>query len=297
MTEDEIIDAEENDSLDAEIDEGEELERHEAELTDELDPLDEISDTRPETFISDLSLKGQIEAILFASPKPMTVEDIIPLLCMGEDPVLALEVKLIMEKLVSKFEGEDSGFCLVNLGTHGYQFQTLGSAAPNMEKLFASRPRPLSRAALETLTIVAYRQPCTRAVVEFIRGVDSGSIMKNLLDRDLIRCVGRREDLGRPMLFGTTEEFLQVFGISSLNDLPPLAALQTDSETMATALEDLNKLEQAEGSGEIEVEQYLEDDSRDPDETKIGAPIDAQDIEDIGYSTVSATSADPELSS
>src|ERR1700759_1099496 len=78
-------------------------------------------------------------------------------------------------------------------------------------KIIFKRPRPLSRAAQETLAIVAYRQPVSRADIEFIRGTDSGSIIKNLLERDLICCVGRKDIPGKPMLFGTTEEFLRVY--------------------------------------------------------------------------------------
>ena len=106
-----------------------------------------------------------------------------------------------------------------------------------MSKIFSERPRPLSRAAQETLAIIAYRQPITRASIEFIRGVDAGSIIKNLLERDLIRCVGRKDDGGRPMLFGTTEEFCRVYEIKSIKDLPPLEAFQPSRETVSQAME------------------------------------------------------------
>jgi segregation and condensation protein B len=108
-----------------------------------------------------------------------------------------------------------------------------------MERMFATRPRSLSRAAQETLAIIAYRQPVTRADIEFIRGVDAGSIIKNLLERDLIRCVGRREISGRPMLFGTTDEFLRVYQLAKLTDLPPLASFQPSYDTQE-ALASLN---------------------------------------------------------
>ena len=126
-----------------------------------------------------------------------------------------------------------------------------------MERLFSSRPRPLSRAALETLSVIAYRQPVTRADIEFIRGVDAGSIIKNLLDRELIACVGRKEDSGRPMLFGTTKEFLKVFSLNTLSDLPPLAAFQPSAEVVGDALKKMN------GEEEVDVEGFVGDETRE----------------------------------
>ena len=106
-----------------------------------------------------------------------------------------------------------------------------------MERMFAQKARPLSRAAQETLSIIAYRQPVTRADIEYIRGVDAGSIIKNLLDRELIRCLGRKDDIGRPMLFGTTDEFLRVYQLSSLKELLPLESFQPSSETIKKAMD------------------------------------------------------------
>ncbi len=166
------------DTWDEDFEDGGEVESHPQDLDDLKEPLGQAVS-------SDLSVAAQVEAILFASPKALTAEEIIPLLCTGEESVLLIEVQQILESLITKFAGEDAGFQFVHVGGQAYQFQTVASAAPNMEKLFSSRPRPLSRAALETLTIIAYRQPCTRAVVEFIRGVDSGSILKISLIENL----------------------------------------------------------------------------------------------------------------
>jgi segregation and condensation protein B len=141
---------------------------------------------------------------------------------------------------VSQYRERGGGFRLENLRKHGYQFRTVQAASPLMARMFASRPRPLSRAALETLAIIAYRQPVTRADVEFIRGVDSGSIIKNLLDRELVACVGRREDAGRPMLFGTSAEFLKVFNLQSLDELPPLSSFQPAQDVIREAKSRLN---------------------------------------------------------
>jgi len=185
-----------------------------------------------------LALPARIEAIIFAAPKCMKIVDIIEVL--GEGAFSEEEVKQAIEELVDQYEQREGGFRLESVRGHGYQFRTVQEAAPYMEKLFSSRPRPLSRAALETLSIVAYRQPVSRADIEFIRGVDSGSIVKNLLERSLIKCVGRNEEVaGRPMIFGTTDDFLAVFRLESLKDLPPISSFQPPQDMLQSAEEQM----------------------------------------------------------
>ena len=181
-------------------------------------------------FEESLDLVGSIEAILFASPKPMRSGDVYEVLKKADVDCGPEQVEQALKSLQKAYREKGGGFSLVYLKRIGYQFQTAKAASFLMEHLFASRPRPLSRAALETLSVVAYRQPVTRADIEFIRGVDSGSILKNLLERDLVACVGRKEDSGRPMLFGTTLDFLSVFNLESLDALPPLAAFQPSAD-------------------------------------------------------------------
>lgn len=202
-----------------------------------------------------LSLRSQIEAAIFASPKPLKAADLVELVSFTKG---LKEVEKTLQDLKEEYATREGGFTLEYVKGMGYQFQSVPAAAPLMEGLFSSRPRPLSRAALETLSIIAYRQPCTRAVVEFIRGVDSGSIIKNLMDRELIKCVGRKEDSGRPMLFGTTDEFLAVFGIRSLDELPSLQSFQPASETLQQALDELDELER-----EVDVEDFVGDDTEE----------------------------------
>jgi segregation and condensation protein B len=198
-----------------------------------------------------IPLRIQIEALLFASPRPLKATDLMELV-IGN--YMVSEIDQILESLKTEFEQRpDAGFKFEYVKGFGYQFQTVKASARVMEKLFTSRPRPLSRAALETMSIIAYRQPVTRAAIEFIRGVDSGSIINNLMERDLIKCVGRKEDAGRPMLFGTTEEFLKVFGVASLSELPPLQAFQPSTEVMADALKELESID------EVKVEEFVGD--------------------------------------
>jgi len=166
-----------------------------------------------------------------------------------------------------------------------------------MEKMFASRPRPISRAALETLSIIAYRQPVTRAEVEFIRGVDAGSIFKTLLERDLVKCVGRKEIVGRPMLFGTSDEFLKVFNLSSIKDLPPLESFQPSREMVQGAMERI------EGQDElVDVEEYIADNTSDGyegDELELAQNAEgeesAQDAAFAQEATAGEGTAEPQL--
>ncbi len=190
--------------------------------------------TQSEVFYTkcDLPVKAQVEAVLFASPKCLNISEIAQLLLIPEERFS--EVESAVQELVWEYQQRAGGFRLEGIRGHGYQFRTIAGAAPLMKRMFATRPRPLSRASLETLSIIAYRQPCTRAEIEYIRGVDAGSIIKHLLERNLIACVGRKEEAGRPMLFGTTQEFLQVFGFSSVRDLPSLASFQASTETIQT---------------------------------------------------------------
>ena len=183
-----------------------------------------------------LSLSSKIEALLFAAPKPLKISDIQEFL--GEEGSDMRHILSLVENLMQMYREKGGGIHIVHFKGVGYHFQTVPAASALMETMFSQRPRPLSRAAHETLAIVAYRQPVTRADIEFIRGVDAGSIIKNLLERDLVACVGRKEDSpGKPMVFGTTEEFLKVYRFGSLKDLPPLESFQPAQDVIGKALD------------------------------------------------------------
>ncbi len=216
-------------------------------------PLDPSALTTPkERRLADMRLEAKIESIVFASQKPLRPQEVVELL---HDPSVTVDdVQTTLDQLVEFYEDRAGGFKLLHLKRLGYQFQTSDAAGPIMERMFASRPRPISRAALETLAIIAYRQPCTRAEIEFIRGVDAGSIFKTLLERELIKCVGRKEIVGRPMIFGTTDQFLTVFNLSSIKDLPSLESFQPARDMVQGAMERI------EGAVDlVDVEQYIAD--------------------------------------
>ncbi len=219
-----------------------------------------------------LRLDAKVEAVIFASQKPLKTMEIFELV-QGEAGSTATlkDVQECLSQLLEYYRDRAGGFTLRYTRGLGYQFQTVPAAAPILERQFSQRPRPISRAALETLAIIAYRQPVTRAEVEYIRGVDAGSIVKNLLERDLIACTGRKEIAGRPMVFSTTQEFLKVFQLSHVKDLPTLESFQPSHEALQKALEKLEQGEQL-----VDVEDYIGD---EPGSIQIAAADENADPE------------------
>ena len=126
-----------------------------------------------------------------------------------------------LQELTGLYAQKESGLQLEEVA-EGFQFRTRPESADYIQKLIHSRPYRFSRAALETLAIIAYRQPVTRAEVEYLRGVDSGGVFKTLLEKQLIRILGKKDVPGRPLIYGTTREFLEFFGLRDLSTLPTL---------------------------------------------------------------------------
>jgi segregation and condensation protein B len=183
-------------------------------------------------------LSRVLEALLFASDKPMSAAECVKYLrgaveAAPEDlDVAALaktkpdEIATAMQELGDEYENQQRGFRLVESAA-GWKVATTPEAAPWVRQLFPeNRPARLSPSALETLAIVAYRQPITRADIEAVRGVSVDGVMQTLLERGLIRITGRAELPGRPLLHGTTEFFLEHFGLKSLDELPNCAELR-----------------------------------------------------------------------
>jgi len=161
------------------------------------------------------ALKHLVEALVFASDKPVTLLRLRQLTRVSD--VRRLEQALA--ELAADYEHR--GLILQQV-SGGYQFRTQTRYSTWVQQLIAGRPVRLTRAQLETLAIVAYRQPITRPEIDDIRGVDSSATLKLLLDRALIRILGKREEAGRPMLYGTTKEFLDFFSLGDLRELPTL---------------------------------------------------------------------------
>lgn len=173
--------------------------------------------------MSDHPLSNAIEAVLLAAGRPVTVDQILELFDEHERPP-AEDVAAAIASLAERYA--DSGIELREVAS-GWRVQVRQQFAGTVSRLWQERPSRYSRALLETLSLIAYRQPITRGEIEDIRGVTVAStIMRTLQERNWIRVVGYREVPGRPELLGTTREFLDYFGLKSLDDLPTLAELQ-----------------------------------------------------------------------
>jgi segregation and condensation protein B len=160
-------------------------------------------------------MESIIESLLFASDKVLGLTELKRLLGERDGKKVTAAVDALLERR------KGSGIEVVRLA-NGWHLRTNPEHARWVSKLLAGRPMRLSRAMMETLAIVAYRQPVTRPEVDDIRGVDCGPVLKTLLDRGLIRIIGKKEEVGRPLLYGTTPEFLRVFSLGELGDLPTL---------------------------------------------------------------------------
>jgi len=161
-----------------------------------------------------------IEALIFANGEPIAPSEIAHVLGSDERTVEGL-----IGSIRDRYKHEQFGFELVRVAGK-YQFRTKEAFAESVGKLKEEKPRRLSIPALETLSIIAYRQPVTRHDIEGIRGVDAIPTIKTLLDRDLVKIVGHKNTVGQPALFGTTDKFLEVFGLGSLSELPSLRELK-----------------------------------------------------------------------
>ncbi|MBI2343218.1 MAG: SMC-Scp complex subunit ScpB [Deltaproteobacteria bacterium] len=164
-------------------------------------------------------LTAIIEALIFVSEEPLTMNGLE--LVLGTSPATRAAIREAIETLRRQCHERRGGIELREVAG-GYQFRTRQSMASWVQRLNVPKPTRLSQAAMETLAIVAYRQPIVRAEVEEIRGVDCGGVLKTLLERNVIKIVGKRDEPGTPLLYGTTREFLSLFNLESLAALPSL---------------------------------------------------------------------------
>ena len=184
-----------------------------------------------------------IEALILSSPEPISAEklaDIIPYCKPGQ-------AKDLVSELNTEYAEQERAFEIWEVAG-GFQIRTRAEFSGYLQKLQKERALRLSPAALETLAIIAYRQPTTRAEIEEVRGVDAGATVRSLLERQLIRIAGQREVPGRPMLYTTTRRFLEVFGIENLKSLPSLREL--DELAKEHGLIDPNASQATEGESE-----------------------------------------------
>jgi segregation and condensation protein B len=193
-----------------------------------------------------------LEAILFASDKPVSISEldrILPDYNPGE-------IRVALESLQSDYDSMNRSFVLKHVAG-GYEFRTKPEYAPYIVNMLRSSPAKLSRAAMETLAIIAYKQPIIRQEIEVIRGVDVGGILRTLLEKNLIKVMGRKNIPGKPLIYGTTSRFLEVFDLEDIKSLPEMKEIKElepdeDQQDLFRTQERPDKEEQYKAPGETE---------------------------------------------
>ncbi len=211
--------------------------------------------------------RGIAEALILASVEPLPVARLAKLIprCTPSN------AKALVDSLNADYVAQQRAFEICEVAG-GYQMRTNPEYKTYLAQLQKTRPLRLSNAALETLSIVAYRQPVTRGEVEHVRGVDAGPVMRSLLERNLVKIAGHREVPGRPMLYATTKRFLEVFGLSDLEDLPTLRELEElqPIESVAAEGDDAQHL--------FEESEDLMSDSSDADDSNAVQQVSDADV-------------------
>ena len=210
------------------------------------------------------SLKLIIESLLFASDRPISAREI-----SGWLPEAAREeIDKALRELHQEYEAMDRSFGLKEVG-EGFQLRTRSQYAHYVLQMLKTSPARLSRAAMETLAIIAYKQPILRQEIERLRGVDVGGILRTLLEKELIRIMGRKNLPGKPLIYGTTRKFLEVFDLKDLNSLPKLKEIKelgsNETQTPETRDEEERSTQPEEEQGAAEQEERREEPALEED--------------------------------
>ena len=188
--------------------------------------------------MDNFEIKPILESLLFVSDSPIRIETLVEVL-----PELSKEAILEgIHQIQTEYGDPSKGIELTEIAG-GFQFRTKAEWAEWVNRLKKAKAVKLSQAALETLAIVAYRQPVIRPAIEEIRGVDSGSVLHTLLEKGLIKMMGRKDLPGRPIVYGTTKGFLELFGLNTLSDLPTLKEIQPPPEPEEISPKEISKEE------------------------------------------------------
>ena len=220
-------------------------------------------------------LRGLLEALVFASDSPITPKELAKLASAPQK-----QVKELLSEL--KTDYATRGMHLDEVAG-GWVFRTSPQYAPFVRDLTKQKPVRLTRAQVETLAIIAYRQPITRPEVDDVRGVDSGPVLKLLLERDLVRILGKRDEPGRPLIYGTTSHFLEFFGLKSLKDLPTLREFTELSDESRVDFED-ELGESPEDAAQRAAEAEARAQEGEPGGEGVAEPADEGDERDVSES-------------
>lgn len=197
-------------------------------------------------------LKNIVESLLFVADEPLTIERLKQIISGAETKAL----REALEELTADYETRQGGFYL-NPVAGGYQIRTRPEYMEWIKRLLQPKPQRLSKAALETLAIIAYKQPVIRSDIEQLRGVDCGGVLRVLLERKFIRVLGRKEIPGRPLIYATTKRFLEVFGLKNLKDLPTPKEIEEFGSTLSEEISEPADEDQLEA--DISSENQVED--------------------------------------
>lgn len=166
-------------------------------------------------------LKPVLETLLFMADAPLSIDRLAGIL----EEYDRRDIRLALDELRNDYDVPERGVCLAEIAG-GYQFRSKPAMSDFLRRLTPAKTFKFSQSALETLAIIAYRQPVTRAEVEYLRGVDSGGVIKTLLEKKLIRIIGKKDIPGKPLIYGTTRDFLEIFSLRDLAGLPTLKEIQ-----------------------------------------------------------------------
>lgn len=249
------ISGESNDSLPTELDlANEALEEEALQLLNEANSQNHL--TLP---LDSEKIRSIVESILFVSDKPVTLDRLHKAIPSADKAF----IKASLEELKLFYEQSNFSGIFLDEVAEGYQIRTRVENAPWIREFVATKPVRLGPAAMEVLAIAAYRQPITRAQIESLRGVDCGAALRNLLERKLLKIIGKVDEPGRPLLYGTTKYFLEVFGLKNLTELPTLKEFQ---ELTPEESEKIQILRQAQGEEDLDEDVSQESSIESPDE-------------------------------
>lgn len=172
--------------------------------------------------MDEVERKAVIESLIFSSEAPLSIDRICEVL--GDIP--RKEIQRLVGELMEEYQRGRKGFSLVEVAG-GFQFRTRAEYGEWIRRMKKTRPPGFSPAAMETLAIIAYRQPLVRGEIEKIRGVDCGGVLRTLLERRLIKIIGKKDVPGKPLVYGTTQKFLEIFGLKELSSLPTLKEIES----------------------------------------------------------------------
>ena len=213
--------------------------------------------------MAESNLKHIIEGLLFVADEPLTVEKLKSIIETADNK----QLREALQELSTEYENRGGGFYLSEVAG-GFQLRSRPIYQEYIKRLLQPSPQRLSRAAMETLALVAYRQPIIRADIEHIRGVDCGSMLRQLMERKLIRVLGRKEIPGRPLIYATTKTFLEMFELKDLSELPSPAEI----EKMGMTINNINSESEETPTTDLPCENEMDEES--PEDSSIDGAID-----------------------